>query len=152
MKYFAYGSNMCSGRLREEKRVKSAKFVCVARLSRHRLCFHKRSKDGSGKCNAFRTDGPNDEVLGVVFEIDPSEKRRLDKAEGPGYLTIPVDLATDMGAMAVFTYIADSKTIDDKLKPYRWYKECVIAGAEEHGLPKAYIERLYAVDVAPDPE
>jgi hypothetical protein len=33
------------------------------------LKFHKRSKDGSGKCNAFRTGSQADYVIGVVFEV-----------------------------------------------------------------------------------
>jgi hypothetical protein len=49
--YFAYGSNMETARLRE--RMPSAKPLGVAKLSGHELRFHKRSKDGSGKCNAF---------------------------------------------------------------------------------------------------
>ena len=38
MLYFAYGSNMCAGRL--VRRVPSAREVGVARLSNHALRFH----------------------------------------------------------------------------------------------------------------
>ena len=55
---FAYGSNVCSGRLRE--RVPSAVPVRVARLLNHSLRFHKRSGDHSGKCDAWRvTNNPS---------------------------------------------------------------------------------------------
>ena len=42
----------------------------------------KRSKDGSAKCNAFRTAEPTDAVIGVVYEIPTNEKPALDRAEG----------------------------------------------------------------------
>jgi hypothetical protein len=39
----------------------------------------------------------------------------------------------------VQTYIADSDATDDRLKPYSWYKDFVLKGAHEHGLPLEYI-------------
>ena len=48
--YFAYGSNLHPERLRE--RVPSAESLGVARLEAHVLRFHKRGRDGSGKCDA----------------------------------------------------------------------------------------------------
>jgi hypothetical protein len=49
--YFAYGSNMSTARLRQ--RMPSCKPLGTAVLSEHKLRFHKRSTDQSGKCNAF---------------------------------------------------------------------------------------------------
>jgi gamma-glutamylcyclotransferase len=84
MLYFAYGSNMCAGRLRG--RVHSAVPVRVARLLNHSLRFHKRSdKDSSGKADAYFTGEPEDVVWGVVFDIDPAEKPDLDRHEGLGH-------------------------------------------------------------------
>lgn len=80
MLYFAYGSNMCTGRLRQ--RVPSADPVRVARLLNHSLRFHKRSRDGSAKADAFFTGEPENVVWGVVFDIDPADKLRLDEHEG----------------------------------------------------------------------
>ena len=65
--YFAYGSNMYAARLRY--RVPSCRFRLSAQLLRHRLCFHKRSSDGSGKCNAFATAASKDTVFGVVYGL-----------------------------------------------------------------------------------
>lgn len=53
--YFAYGSNMSSARLRA--RVPSCRPIGIAFLPGHELRFHKRSKDGSGKCDAFQVEG-----------------------------------------------------------------------------------------------
>ncbi len=80
--YFAYGSNMDTTRLRH--RVRSCRFLCIARLQKFQLRFHKRSKDGSGKCNAVYTGAPTDTVFGVVYEIRLEEKAALDRAEGLG--------------------------------------------------------------------
>jgi hypothetical protein len=80
--YFAYGSNMLSGRLRY--RVPSCRFQTIAHLSEHRLRFHKRSNDGSPKCNAYFSGNPTDGVYGVVCELLLSEKAELDRAEGLG--------------------------------------------------------------------
>jgi hypothetical protein len=73
---------MCAGRLRG--RVPSATFVRIAKLMGHSFRFHKRSIDGSAKGNAFEAGNPSDFVWGVIFDIDDSERPRLDDAEGLG--------------------------------------------------------------------
>jgi len=40
----------------------------------------------------------------------------------------------------------------DSLRPYTWYKEFVVRGAEQHGLPDGYIEQLKAIDAVADPD
>lgn len=82
--YFAYGSNMSTPRLRY--RVASCRLSFIARLLNYKLCFHKRSTDGSAKCNAFRTATPADTVIGVVYEIPTNQSP---------HLTARKDLATD---------------------------------------------------------
>jgi hypothetical protein len=116
--YFAYGSNMSTPRLRY--RVPGCRFEFVARLPNYKLCFHKRSKDGSAKCNAFRTAEPTDAVIGVVYEIPTNEKPALDRAEGlgAGYHEeiVPV-LSPEGEKVTVHAYIADASFIDDILQP-----------------------------------
>ncbi len=138
--YFAYGSNMYTARLRY--RVPSCRFHSTAKLLKHRLCFHKRSNDDSGKCNAFATAVLKDTVFGVVYEISSAEKSALDCAEGLGlgYNDESVRVQYPDGQdVQVQTYIADRDAIDDTLKPYTWYKDFVLKGAREHGLPLDYI-------------
>ncbi|MDQ3819655.1 MAG: gamma-glutamylcyclotransferase [Acidobacteriota bacterium] len=151
MKYFAYGSNLCTNRLRE--RVPSATFCQKAILYGFTLKFHKRSIDGSAKCNAFYTGNNTDEVHGVIFDIDEEEKQDLDKAEGRGrgYDQITIKVNTNGGVEEVFTYVANTKAIDDSLQPYSWYKDLVLSGAKEHSLHKAYIRRLELVQARQDP-
>ncbi len=137
--YFAYGSNMSTSRLRE--RMPSCKPLGVATLLGHTLRFHKRSIDKSGKCNASASEN-KDSVIGVLFSFDPADRAALDKAEGvgSGYEHAVVTVIDHEGRRRkVLTYLATPDSIDDGLKPYSWYKDFVLAGAAEHGLPPEYI-------------
>jgi len=152
--YFAYGSNMSTPRLRY--RVASCRFAFVARLPNYRLCFHKRSTDGSAKCNAFKTAMPADAVIGAVYEIPRDEKPALDCAEGTGARIprrdSPRAITPRQGNHGL--YIHRRRDFHSNgLKPYIWYKDFVVAGAEEHKLPPAYVESyIRAVDAIRDPD
>lgn len=151
---FAYGSNMMSARLRY--RVPTCAVVGIARLEKYQLRFHKRSVDRSGKCNAFFTGHAADAVLGVVYEIPENEKRALDRAEGVGvgYHEECLGVVMSDGALIeARTYLADLTHIDERLKPYSWYKDFVVSGAHEHGLPADYIaSHIESVIAIPDPD
>jgi hypothetical protein len=153
MKYFAYGSNMWTPRLRARV---PCQFVSTAKLPGYKLCFHKRSKDGSSKCDAFETGSDNHVVWGVVFNIPSSEKKALDKAEGlgAGYNEKTVDLITRSGDhINAITYYADKTAIAEGLSPYSWYKDLVLRGAVEHDLPPHYIASFIdAVTATIDPD
>src|SRR5437773_4458538 len=78
MLYFAYGSNMHAGQMKE--RCPSAKFVCRAKLPSHRLAFTRMSVSrGCGVADILR-DEMND-VWGVVYELLESQLENLDKDE-----------------------------------------------------------------------
>lgn len=151
--YFAYGSNMSTARLRE--RMPSCKPLGIATLPGHTLRFHKRSVDKSGKCNALATDD-GQSVIGVLFSFDPSERAALDRAEGVGngYAHATVTVLNDKGRRRkVLTYLATPDSIDDSLRPYGWYKEFVLAGAREHGLPQDYVAaQILSVEAVEDPD
>ena len=150
--YFAYGSNMSTARLRE--RMPNCKALGIATLPGHVLRFNKRSKDKSGKCNAFAS-GTNNRVIGVLFDFDPAERAKLDEAEGvgSGYEHAMVTVINEKGRRRkVLTYLATPHYIDDNLKPYGWYKDLVLAGGREHGLPPEYIaEYIQSVEAIDDP-
>lgn len=97
MKYFTYGSNMSTPRLRD--RVPSCEFVTTAKLLGYQLRFHKHSNDNSSKCDAFHTRVDIDIIWGAVFNISAAEKKALDKAGGlgNGYNEKTVDLITSAG-------------------------------------------------------
>ncbi len=151
--YFAYGSNMSTARLRA--RMPSCEPLGLATLPGHELRFHKRSKDKSGKCNAFATDAAQG-VVGVLFRFDPTERHVLDKAEGVGngYEHATVTVINDGGRRRkVLTYLACPDAIDDFLAPYSWYKDFVLAGCAEHGLPADYVANfVQAITAVEDPD
>lgn len=149
MLYFAYGSNMSHRRLRA--RVTSAEFISLAYLDQHALRFHKRGCDGSAKCDAYHTGESADSVIGVVFRIDPGQRRHLDNAEGlgSGYEIKTVSLVTpECARLEAFTYYATA--IDAQLKPYSWYHEHVLRGCRENALPDSYVCRIEAMDRVED--
>ncbi|XAZ25222.1 gamma-glutamylcyclotransferase [Sinorhizobium sp. B11] len=137
---FAYGSNMSTARIRA--RCPSARFLGVAELPGYQLRWHKKSKDGSGKCDIVRTDLSGTSVFGVLYEIAGDEKADLDKAEGlgSGYDETEIEVHYGPDLLAVKAYVATDT--DPALKPYSWYRALAVAGAKEHGLPADYIESM----------
>lgn len=120
--YFAYGSNMLSGRLMK-RGIETVK-LGNATLPGHTLRFHKRSlRDQSGKADAARTDDPNALIHGVIFKVGEDRLALLDKFEGatgrnPGYSREAVAVRVADGSLiTVWTYIANSHSIDSALKP-----------------------------------
>lgn len=149
MKYFAYGSNMSLPRL--QQRVPSAIRIGFFTLKSHDLRFHKASKDGSGKCDAFFSGDDSDFVIGALFEICDSEKKALDRAEGlgDGYNEKQVLVVNESGEeIKAVTYYATK--IDETLKPYSWYKNHVLHGAKESQLPEQYIRKIIAIESIED--
>jgi hypothetical protein len=136
-------------------RVPTCEFASIAHLHKHQLRFHKKSKDGSSKCDAFYTGVELDVVWGVVFNIPASEKPRLDRAEGlgAGYNAHAVSVLSSLGeCLGTTTYLADATAIVKDRAPYTWYKEFVEQGAAEHGLPEDYVAAaIHAIKSVPDP-
>ncbi|MEF8796970.1 MAG: gamma-glutamylcyclotransferase family protein [Salinivenus sp.] len=149
MLYFGYGSNMLTARLRA--RVPSATPRSTGRLEGYRLRFHKRSQDGSGKCNIAPADDGT--VYGIVFDVDAAELDALDEAEqrGRGYERSNVRVHGTSTSVKAFAYSAQPAYIDDALLPYEWYHALVLAGAREHELPASYIAELGSIRSYPDP-
>lgn len=149
--YFSYGSNMSTPRMKH--RVESATVVSTARLYRHSLRFHKKSVDGSAKCDIELTNNPGDIVHGVLFELLACEKHTLDRYEGlgNGYDEKHVSIILPHGeSIRASTYYATH--IDASLSPYHWYKEHVIRGAREHALADEHIAAIEAIPSVPDPD
>ncbi len=146
--YFAYGSNMHTGRL--QRRVPSASKFKDASLPGYSLVFHKQSVDGSAKCNIVCHQISI--VHGVIFIIDEEDKPALDRAEGKGYKEKVIEVYPDKKPVKAFTYQALESYIDNSLSPYKWYKALVIEGAEQHGLPDRYLEKIKKVSSATDPD
>ena len=144
MKYFAYGSNMSLPRIRA--RLSKCELLGVYQLTAHQLKFHKKSHDGSAKCDAFYTGDTADYLFGVLLEIGQQDKQRLDEIEGlgAGYAEKRVELSDDTGRkVKAFLYYATH--IDPNLSAFDWYHYHVITGAREAHLPANYIASLLQV-------
>jgi hypothetical protein len=126
--------------------------VLVAELTAHRLRFHKSAGDGSAKCDAEETGNPEDRVIGVVYEVADVEKPDLDRHEalGFGYEEKQVELTSGSDRLQAWMYYATH--INDALKPFHWYKDHVLIGARENGLPAAYIAQIETVESIDDPK
>ncbi len=140
--------------LRLRERVPSAEKLGAFTLKAHQLCFHKKSnKDGSAKCDAFKTNNIDDVVIGALFEISEHEKDALDKAEGLGfgYDEKIVNVQNDSGdVFEAFTYYATN--IDSSLQPYSWYLNHVVIGARETNVPSQYLAVIESTNSKEDPD
>jgi len=145
---FAFGSNMCSGRLREYS-VAPERPGVAAVLSKYRLRFNKRSLDGSGKANVENDSAS--EVWGVLYSIPEDQLAALDQGEGSGYSRERVVvLGRDGTSSKAWVYVATEPDADPELRPYWWYKRFLVERAKEHELPPAYVERLEAIEAMDD--
>ena len=146
-KVFCYGSNMSSKRILD--RCSTATFKEVVKVDGYKFSFNKKSTDGSGKGNMNASKLKTDFVLGVIFEIEESQRKALEDAEGlgKGYEEIKLDLTNETGKkVECIAYIAtEAKFIDNKLVPYDWYKEHCLIGAREYNLPDEYVEMIEAI-------
>lgn len=146
MRYAAYGSNLHP--LRLTLRTPSARLLATRFVSNRSLCFHKRSADGSAKCNIANG---GEGIYVAIFEISAADKTRLDSIEGLGAGYSETTLAIP-GLGDCFAYVAEPSHIDVSLAPYDWYKALVMAGACFHGFPDSYIDGIRALPAAEDPD
>lgn len=147
-KVFAYGSNMCSGRLRDYSVVPEG-HGRAALLRDYRLRFNKKSQDGSGKANL--EPYPDGEVWGVLYVIPDGHLKTLDQGEGLGYHRVKERVTTtDAMTTEAWVYLASKPSGDAALRPYTWYKRFLVEGAREHCLPPEYIEALEHIEANQD--
>lgn len=139
--YFAYGSNMSTRRLQE--RIDAARPLGRARMPGWRLVCNKQGRDESGKANLMPADGAT--AWGVLFELPRVAWPVLDRLEG-GYRreSHPVWCEGDRVREAqVYLAIAPR----DPLEVFDWYRDWMIEGAREHGLPGAYVRAIESLPV-----
>ncbi len=150
--YFAYGSNMATHRLLQ--RLPGARHIDIGILTRHQLSFRKKDDAGlSAKCDIELTGDAGDEVIGIIYNISNADKQTLDQIEGlgRGYDEKLVEIRTPLGqVLSAVTYYAIE--IDHSLIPYHWYKQHVLRGAIEHGLPVEYISKIESIESQEDPD
>lgn len=145
--YFAYGSNMLPARLKA--RCSTARVIGTAHAHSFGLEFSKPSKDGSGKATLIRSELREVVTPGVLFEIERSELRNLDRAEGAGHGydrddSFRVTCASTGATLTATTYIAGATK--PGLEPFDWYLALVLAGSHHHALQDEHLRRLRAIN------
>lgn len=143
VRYFAYGSNMQTSWLRA--RVPSARPVGRARLPGWRLVCNKRSQDGSAKANLVQS--PKDTVWGVLYAMNPSELPDLDRVEG-GYQQQTVQVIDDAERQILVQIYVSAKLTSTEIV-FDWYRDTIVAGARDHGLPSDYVAFLEQIPAMP---
>ncbi|CAG0878929.1 unnamed protein product [Darwinula stevensoni] len=144
--YFAYGSNLLTDRIKLNN--PSAKLKTIGRVSDYALAFDYYSRRWQGAA-ATIVPSEGSEVWGVVWELSEHDKRTLDKQEGVGsgiYRPIEVSVKTKEDfILPCRAYQLIALEEQDK-RPSKVYKDVIIRGAEEHGLPHDYIEKLRMIE------
>ncbi len=150
--YFAYGSNLHPVRLSD--RIESAKLIAGTQLSGYQLKFHKQGQDNSAKCNLLRTESTSDTIYGAIYTLASQHKTLLDEFEGKGcgYDDQQIEVPYGDRSIRCFTYIAQEDYIVDSLKPYHWYKQLVVQGAQYLKFPGYYVRSIQAIDSQSDPD
>ena len=137
------------------RRVSGARCLGNARALGRRLAFHKRSSDGSGKCDIPSTGNNSDVVYGVLFDVPDSQRPALDEWEGVGYgyEASPIEvLDSDSSPILAIAYLATADAIDPRLVPYDWYHRLVVTGMRQHQLPDDYVSSVVITRSVPDPD
>ncbi len=151
--YFAYGSNMQAATLRGRRGVEPLRAL-AARVPGWRLVLDKPPLIPIGEGFANLVPHPGAEALGVLYRIAAADWAHVQLTEGvrvDNYRAVTVRVSTlappalDVDA---FTLISDRR--DATLRPSERYMACLIAGAEEHGLPDAYVAHLRSVVTGPE--
>ena len=147
--YFAYGSNLLTGRLAD--RCPSARYHATACIDDLAIEFSKESReDGSGKATLVPSHGHR--LYGVVYEVALSELETLNRVES-GYdlkHDFKVFLPDTDTPLTVKTYIAPGWNRKPGLKPFDWYLALIVAGAIEHGFPQAEIRAYQNMEFRTD--
>jgi len=134
------------------ERVPSANLLGVIELDKHRLAFHKKSKDGSSKCNLVHTGRESDGVYGAIYQMDSAHKPALDSFEGNGNGYHDRQLTVELHGKehSCFTYIAQPSYIENGLNPYHWYKDLVVLGAKHLQFPDGYVRSIELIESVED--
>jgi hypothetical protein len=149
--HFAYGADMNPQQI--AARCSWAKAVAVARLPDHALAFHGHSETWDGGDEAM-VPCLGQDLYGVVYRLSLSDADSLDAAQGVrlngtgSYFHYPAEvIAVDGSSYGVVLHKKD--VLGAVRCPSRDYLDHIVAGAEFHGLPSAYVNRLRRTETRP---
>jgi hypothetical protein len=142
--YFAYGSDMNQKQI--STRCAKPRMIAVAKLPDYQLAFFGYSAVWDGAEETV-VPAPGHDVWGVVYDLSPSDRDRLDNAQdarldGSGsHFHYPAKVTGEDGkAYSILLFKKDKLGISQK--PSQEYLDFIIQGAIERELPPAYVESL----------
>jgi hypothetical protein len=153
--YFAYGSNMQEATFRGRRGIGWTRAL-AARAPGWRLVLDKLSIVPMAGGVASLVADAEAETFGVLYELGADEMAQVDLSEGVliGHyqrIEIAVEpLAGGDGPRRAFTLVSDART--PAARPSVRYMALLVEGAEQHGLPAAWIDFLRAVPAVPESE
>jgi cation transport regulator ChaC len=142
MLYFAYGSNMDPVQMSD--RAPGGRAIGAARLAGWRLTFTRDSPGWGGGVGHIEHDR-GDEVWGVLWEVTSADLAALDDYEGVAagaYVRATVAVEHDGVERDALVYVAVPRGFK---QPSKRYVDALVRGAEAHGVPETYVERLRAL-------
>lgn len=132
--YFAFASNMVTAQMAE--RCQGAELRGVAVLEDHRFRIGRRGY-------ATVVGEPGATVYGILWELRPEHEAALDVYEGVRHGLYRKDRlavrSADGAVQRAVVYVAADAAGGNAVAGYM---EKVVAAAEAHGLPAAYIDEL----------
>ena len=140
--YFAYGSNMDPQQM--AVRCPGSRALGAARLAGWRLTFTRDSPAWGGGVGHIEL-APGDEVWGVLWDLTEEHLASLDEYEGiaaGAYVRDRVTVRFEERDVEAEVYIAVPRGYK---KPSKKYMASLLRGAEAHGCPDEYVERLRGV-------
>lgn len=139
--YFAFGSNLLNQRITLSN--KSAKFIGIGKLSKHRLDFVGNSNRWKGGVATIVEDDKND-VLGCIWEMSKDDSDSLDRQEGYdqnpriyGRKEVEIEKLDNNSRIRCRTYY-NLAWSDDYKKPSLAYLKIIREGAKENNFPVFY--------------
>ena len=142
--YFAYGSNMDSGRVQQRKM--SFESASSGRLLDYSLRFNKRSVKYPGAAAANVVASAKGVTEGVVYRLaDPVQIEMMDPYEGYPlrYRRTALPIITKAGVVDAWVYIANEDYVAEGLAPAQWYLNHLLAGRGY--LSASYFESLLRI-------
>lgn len=123
-----------------KRRCPGSKFISVGILEGHRFVYDGYSTKRNGAVgNVIKSE--SEHVMGAVFEISPKDLESLDFHEGVPIhyqrTRMTINMKDGSSSEAEIYYREGEK----EGKPSKEYRDIVIEGARECGIPEEYIEK-----------
>ncbi len=137
--YFAYGSNMCRGKMCATIEGEWEDEV-VASMRGYEVIFNKKSKKWGVAANISKV--PKKKCWGVLYKISSSQFGKLQSSE-KGYEVMSLEVvARDGRRIKAKTFVALPKWRTRPGRPRQEYLDFVWEGGVGHGLPNRYTRSL----------